>query len=74
MAKSNLCAHCLLEPRGYATGGDDRLCHPDTGIDCYRLVTVYHHPTPCQHCHEARLLMGGIEDELESLAARAGVR
>lgn len=23
------------------------LCHPDVGMDCYRLVTVWHHSIPC---------------------------
>ncbi|MGP3708506.1 hypothetical protein [Gordonia paraffinivorans] len=42
---SGHCAHCgtysdLLG--GYAQGV--RLCHPDDGLDCYRLVTVYDEP------------------------------
>jgi len=67
------CAHCRLEVRGYASIDDKLLCHPDVGIDCYRLVTVYGHPMPCIHCRDARMLMGGIEDELERLAIRAGL-
>jgi hypothetical protein len=52
------CAHCGFELLGYASVGLDLLCHPDFGIDCYRLVTIYHHDIPCRTCHEARLLMG----------------
>ena len=26
------------------------LCHPDDGLDCYRMVTLYHHATPCGQC------------------------
>lgn len=52
------CSHCGFGMLGYASVGLDFLCHPDAGIDCYRLVTVYHHESPCQTCHEARALMG----------------
>ena len=46
------CAHCGQPMRGFGylgrAGEPDRfLCHPDTGPDCYHLVTVYDHPTPC---------------------------
>ena len=46
------CVHCGRDgvgsrERGYGYS-DGPLCHPnDDGPDCYRLVTVYHHPTPC---------------------------
>lgn len=45
-----LCAHCAQPMRGYATVGPQYLCHPDDGIDCYKMVTVYRHPTPCAAC------------------------
>lgn len=39
-----MCAHCGDEMRGYAMAGDRWLCHPDPPhLDCYHLVTVYHH-------------------------------
>jgi hypothetical protein len=32
-------------------GREYDLCHPDDGLDCYRLVTVYKHPIDnCPHC------------------------
>lgn len=46
-----ICAHCTRPMRGYATVGGDYLCHPDVGLDCYRLVTIYDHPMPCQCKH-----------------------
>lgn len=44
------CAHCGQPAQGYATAGPHRLCRPDTGIDCYRLVTVRGHLMPCRRC------------------------
>lgn len=42
------CDHCGREQRGYAhlyrEGKNYALCHPDEGLDCYRLVTVYGEP------------------------------
>jgi hypothetical protein len=43
-----LCTHCG-KPQVGAAGVqlNDQffdLCHPDQGTDCYRLVTIYHHP------------------------------
>jgi hypothetical protein len=41
------CSHCGLTQQGYASLSTDGiqypLCHPDDGMDCYRLVTVYRH-------------------------------
>lgn len=45
-----ICAHCGNPQRGYASAGEQMLCHPDTGLDCYRAVTVYGHPMPCGSC------------------------
>lgn len=45
-----VCFHCGRPPRGHALFGARRLCHPDGGMDCYRLVTVYRHPMPCIAC------------------------
>jgi len=44
------CAHCGRPTRGFASMDEAWLCHPDDGLDCYRLVTVYHHTTPCGLC------------------------
>lgn len=42
------CSHCQCIMRGSAgltlDGVHYPLCHPDEGMDCYRLVTVYKHP------------------------------
>jgi len=40
--------------------GYRRLCHPDFGLDCYSLVTVSGHATPCLFCKQ-------IRDEQDSL-------
>jgi hypothetical protein len=45
--ETRICGHCQRPMRGYASAGTDWLCHPDDGIDCYRLVTLYGHSTPC---------------------------
>lgn len=45
------CAHCANERRGYASVGVQPLCHPDAGMDCYRLVTVYGCTMPCNGGH-----------------------
>lgn len=45
---AGLCGHCGLSLRGYASSGDDKLCHPDTGMDCYKLVTLYKHEFDCE--------------------------
>lgn len=51
------CAHCGATDvgsysAGYASVGDQYLCHPnDEGRpDCYTLVTVFKHPMPCPGC------------------------
>jgi hypothetical protein len=53
-ASRGTCSHCGEPMRGLAgltvEGVHYRLCHPDEGMDCYRLVTVYRHPAkdcPC---------------------------
>jgi hypothetical protein len=48
------CAHCGRPVRGTAFVNDDPLCHPDDGMDCYRLATVYGHPLPCPPCRAGR--------------------
>lgn len=46
------CGHCLEPMVGYGSAGKQLLCHPDIGMDCYKLVTLYKHTTPCsnEHC------------------------
>ena len=41
------CAHCEQPVLGYGKANDAALCHPDIGLDCYHLVTLYRHDTPC---------------------------
>lgn len=57
MSAFDRCVHCGGELRGYAGVETGLICHPDTlGLDCYRLVTVYHHETPCFACEDVRRL------------------
>lgn len=42
------CAHCGGPQVGFASVNLAPLCHPDYGLDCYRLVTVYGHLMPCE--------------------------
>lgn len=57
---NRICAHCANPMRGLASmtisGKHLWLCHPDEGLDCYRLVNVYgHEPTAdCAKCTEAK--------------------
>lgn len=37
-----ICDLCYGEQSGSATAYGMDLCHPSFGIDCYRIVTVYH--------------------------------
>lgn len=54
------CAHCGNRMRGVASktvrGRTYWLCHPDEGMDCYRLVTLYHHElnTACAKCADPK--------------------
>jgi hypothetical protein len=50
-----ICAHCRRPQQGLAgvslSGIYYPLCHPDEGLDCYRLVTVYRHAlNQCRRC------------------------
>lgn len=53
-APEAICGHCGEPQRGYASLWGIPLCHPDEGLDCYRLVTVYGHGAPCltQPCYD----------------------
>jgi hypothetical protein len=54
------CAHCQDKLIGFSQVGDDRLCHPSVGLDCYRLTEIYHHPMPCQSCTDVRRLLNNM--------------
>lgn len=51
------CGHCQGPQIGHSNvfEGKQRvpLCHPDYGMDCYHLVTVYRHSIPCDCRGEA---------------------
>ena len=55
------CAHCTkpaLNPIVSGTiYGEPRgtYCHPDFGLDCYSLVTISGHDTPCLNCKPIRV-------------------
>jgi hypothetical protein len=53
-APGAICGHCGEPQRGYASLWGIPLCHPDEGLDCYRLVTVHGHGAPCltQPCYD----------------------
>jgi hypothetical protein len=59
--KTPTCGHCSGPQRGYARAYGEHLCHPDDGMDCYHLVTVYHHPTPCGGCSAERAHQEGLK-------------
>jgi hypothetical protein len=52
------CAHCMRPVLDYAIRMRERdrqlLCHPDFGLDCYSLVTLAGHATPCEYCRLIR--------------------
>ena len=76
-----ICAHCGGRQRGFAGMGANLLCHPDFGMDCYQMVTVYHHPMPCESCapepdlraHVRALTPDGAMVVLSWLATEAGL-
>lgn len=53
-----ICGHCGKPVKGHASAAKEWLCHPDEGVDCYRLVTVYDHPADakgdCDQCKSPR--------------------
>jgi len=50
MNELSICSHCKQPQRGAASVGEDKLCHPDEGMDCYHLVTLFKHSMPCWSC------------------------
>lgn len=59
-----ICSHCLGTMRGCASLNDDMLCHPDDGLDCYRLVTIYKHAMPCETCRPVREAADDVREQL----------
>jgi hypothetical protein len=55
------CQHCSGIVIGHATVYfDDKsypVCHPNTGLDCYKLVTIYNHTRWCFPCTDVRLVL-----------------
>jgi len=61
VCKVTKCDHCGRQCSNFAGGfsrgyNNERLCHPNAKNrpDCYKLVTVYKHETPCKNktCYE----------------------
>ncbi len=48
---AGVCAHCSGVLRGFGSVNGLPLCHPDNGMDCYHLVTLYRHEMPCETVH-----------------------
>lgn len=61
MSEEIRCEHCTGVVLGYATvyfdGKSYSVCHPNTGLDCYKLVTLYHHGSQCYCCREVRVTL-----------------
>ena len=55
------CGHCCGPMLGYAKAEGKHLCHPDEGMDCYHLVTVYRHLMPCPECSADRAHQEGLK-------------
>lgn len=55
------CVHCSGIVLGYSTLDVDnktyRVCHPNTGLDCYKLMTVYSHDRWCFACTDVRIVL-----------------
>ena len=56
-----ICAHCGHRVRGSASYNGLPLCHPDEGMDCYHLVTVWGHKMPCDPCVVPEWLVEQLE-------------
>ena len=70
------CAHCLGPQRGSAQVNDSPLCHPNDGMDCYHLATVYGHAMPCNSCCIERVkadcAASGYDDFADAMCGRVG--
>jgi hypothetical protein len=63
-----ICGHCGGPQRGYATVNRTPLCHPDTGLDCYSLVTISGHPMPCDRLDADRRYCEAVDDFFVDIA------
>lgn len=65
------CAHCgkRFEAGGslFREGVDYPLCHPDEGLDCYRLVTVYGERIGCRKDPDFFAARFGLETDTAQL-------
>jgi len=61
VCRSQIVESCNGEPERIATLV--RLCHPNEAgrMDCYRLVTVYGHETPCSNCRSFFPIAGPVD-------------
>lgn len=57
-----ICAHCERPMRGMASAGDAWLCHPDYGVDCYHLVTLYGHKMPCDRLEDEKRYFEAVDE------------
>ena len=55
--RGDTCQHCWGPVKGHASVNGQKLCHPDFGLDCYHLATVYGHEMPCPQCVDVRVLL-----------------
>lgn len=46
MTNERICAYCHQPMQGVASAGNEWLCHPNDGLDYYRLVTIHRMPLP----------------------------
>lgn len=74
MTRDVRCAHCtglMLGQAGRQLPDSlyEPLCHPDWGLDCYSLVTVARHDTPCEWCRLVRIERDSIRRKQEDLMA-----
>jgi hypothetical protein len=62
MIETRICGHCQRPMRGHASTGGVWLCHPDDGMDCYTLVTLYGHGAPCGMLTSDRLYFDALDE------------
>jgi hypothetical protein len=67
LAVPRICGHCQRPIRGMGSVGGTFLCHPDDGMDCYRLVTLYGHPMPCDRLDADRRYFESVDDLVATL-------
>lgn len=67
LPESRICGHCQRPMRGMASAGSTWLCHPDDGMDCYRLVTLYGHRVPCERLDADRAYFEAVDELVATL-------